>query len=525
MSSRSIVLTGFMGTGKTAAGRAVAERLGREFVDVDAVVEERAGQSVQAIFETRGEAGFRAIEAAVCAELGERSGLVIATGGGALVNPLNRGRFDRAFVVCLDAAVDEILARVGDAADRPLLAGGDPRERAQVLLDARREAYAQIPFHVDTTGKTVAQVADQVVTLFRTCIPRLAVPTPDGEYPIFVGAGLLAQTGALLRRYGGRLSGRCAVVTQPYVGELYAARVVESLRAAGLDSLVVEIPDGERFKTLDTLSTVYDQLVEARLDRRSAILALGGGVVGDLAGLAAATFLRGLPFVQLPTTLLAMVDASIGGKVAVDHPGGKNLIGAFKPPQAVLADTDTLATLPVEEWRCGLAEVVKHGLVGEAGLFEALEAGQADPQHAGLWLERAIRVKADIVARDPFEHGEREKLNLGHTFGHALERLSNYELRHGEAVAIGLVCAARLAARLGMCDDRLAPRLESLLGGLGLPTRLPGELPAAAMLDAMATDKKRLGGRLRFVLPRALGDVAIVDDAPREQVLEAIQAC
>jgi 3-dehydroquinate synthase len=268
--------------------------------------------------------------------------------------------------------------------------------------------------------------------------------------------------------------------------------------------------------------SIYDQLIDAQLDRRSILFALGGGVVGDVAGFAAATFLRGVPFVQLPTTLLAMVDASIGGKAAVDHPRGKNLIGAFKQPRAVIVDTATLATLPAHEFGSGMAEVVKHAIIGDAELFEELESGSWKLE-VGSWIARAMRVKVEIVVRDPFERGERAKLNLGHTFAHAFEKLSDYGLRHGDAVAIGLMCAARLAARRGMCDVLLPPRIKNLLQAIGLPTRVPREMSAEATLEAMATDKKRVDARLRFILPRALGDVAIVDDVARGEILEIVK--
>jgi shikimate kinase/3-dehydroquinate synthase len=351
---------------------------------------------------------------------------------------------------------------------------------------------------------------------------RLTVPMPDGQYPVFVGAGLLEQAGVILRQLDNSLSSRCALITNPTVSRLHAPPVIESLRTAGFDPCVVEIPDGEQFKTLDTVSGVYDQLIDAQLDRRSAIVALGGGVVGDLTGFVAATYLRGVPLVQLPTTLLAMVDASVGGKVAVDHPRGKNLIGAFKQPLAVLADAGTLATLPDEEWRCGMAEVVKHGVIGDRGLFETLEVGNRKSK-IGDWLERAIQVKIDFVSRDPFEQNERAKLNLGHTFGHALEKLSSFDLRHGDAVAIGMMCAVRLALRIGICNAELTLRVENLLNAIGLPTRVPGAMSTDAIMDAMMTDKKRVDGRLRFILPRALGDVVIVDKVAPDQVIGAIK--
>jgi len=354
----------------------------------------------------------------------------------------------------------------------------------------------------------------------------IIVPTPDGAYPIFVGAGLLAQVASLMAGLNSAankeaFSPRCALITNPRVGALYAAPVVASLHANHFEPHVIEIPEGERYKMLDTVHAIYGQLLDAQLDRRSPIFALGGGVVGDVAGFVAATFLRGVPFVQLPTTLLAMVDASIGGKVAVDHPHGKNLIGAFKQPHAVIADTDALATLPDVEFRAGMAEVVKHAIIGDAGLFRWLESGSWKLE-VGDWLVRAIRVKVDIVARDPFEQSERAKLNLGHTFGHTLEKLSAYSMRHGDTVAIGLVCATHLAARLKLCDASLVTRVSGLLRALELPTRVPIEMSADAILDAMSTDKKRVNGRLRFVLPRAPGEVVMVDDVTREDVLAAI---
>jgi 3-dehydroquinate synthase len=351
-------------------------------------------------------------------------------------------------------------------------------------------------------------------------VKKINVVSPEGNYPIFVGTGLLACVSALLP--GSDFSARCAIVTNPRVRGLFVARVVESLCVCGFEPRVIEIPDGERFKTLDTVRLIYDQLIDAQLDRRSVVFALGGGVVGDTAGFAAATFLRGVPFVQLPTTLLAMVDASIGGKVAVDHARGKNLIGAFKPPRTVIADTDALATLPDAELCAGMSEVVKHAVIGDAGLFEKLEVGNWRFD-VGSWLAQAIRVKVEMVARDPYEQGERAELNLGHTFAHAFETLSDYNLRHGDAVAIGLACAARLAARRSTCPTHLAARIENLLCAIGLPTRVPREMSASAILDAMVADKKRVDARLRFVLPRELGNVVIVDDVVSDEVIAIVE--
>jgi 3-dehydroquinate synthase len=311
------------------------------------------------------------------------------------------------------------------------------------------------------------------------------------------------------------------------VREFHVARLLDSLNSRGFEPHVIEIPDEEKSKTLDTVQMIYNELLDAELDRHSIIFALGGGAIGDIAGFAAATYMRGISFVQMPTTLLAMVDASIGGKVAVDHPGGKNLIGAFKQPYAVIADTDTLTTLPAAETRSGMAEVVKHGIIGDPWLFEMLERDPTGPSYSTpegrRWIARAMQVKIDIVARDPFDLGERGKLNLGHTFGHAIERLSGSELLHGEAVAIGLVCAARLAVRQQLCAPEIAARIEELLSALGLPTRIPGTVTPDAILSAMTRDKKRVARQMRFVLPLALGRVEIVDHVPIENVAAILE--
>jgi shikimate kinase/3-dehydroquinate synthase len=523
-----LVLTGFMGTGKTSVGQIVAEKLGREFLDMDVVIEANEGMPITKIFETRGEAYFRAREAELCARLTARENAVIATGGGALVSPHNRAQFADAFVVCLDTTPDEIYNRLSRANDRPLLATPKPRQRIVELLDARRDAYAQIEWHLDTTDKTIEQVAEEIVALLQ---PRkINVTAPDIVCPIFVGAGLLSRVGKLMNLTTDVFSPYCAIITNPRVRELHATPVVDSLRARGFEPRVIEIPDSEKLKTLASATQIYDQLIDAQLDRHSIIFALGGGVIGDLAGFTAATYLRGVSFVQMPTTLLAMVDASIGGKVAVDHPRGKNLVGAFKHPHAVIADTDALATLSPAEFRGGMAEVVKHGIIEDEGLFEILEAGDWNLGRLTLlrtsvskWTARAMQVKINVVARDPLEQGERAKLNLGHTFGHAFELLSNYELQHGEAVAIGLVCAARLAVQRNLCEARLATRIENLLAAIGLPTRVPRAMSIEAILAAMATDKKRVAARLRFVLPRALGDVIVTDDVNQQDVITAIE--
>jgi shikimate kinase/3-dehydroquinate synthase len=433
----NLVLTGFMGTGKTVVGRELARRLGREFVDMDAEIEARAGLSIRRLFAGAGEAAFREWEAALCRELAARSGLVIATGGGALLSQVNWEILSASGqVVCLSATPDEILRRLETTGDRPLLDSADRKARIAALLAERADAYSRIPLQVDTTGLAVAQVADRVLSLAEQVSSATVIPVryPGGEYPLHLGRGLLAQIGPLLRQQG--FDGQVAVVTNPTVGQFYQAPVVASLEGAGYATTVCTVPDGEQYKHLATVEVLYEWFIDAGLDRRSAVLALGGGVIGDMAGFAAATFLRGVPLVQVPTTLLAMVDASVGGKVAVDHGRGKNLIGAFKQPELVVADPDVLATLPRAELDNGLAETIKAGLIADPLLFEQIEAHGPAPLP---WLiERAVRVKVAVVEADPYEQGRRAVLNLGHTFGHALEVLSGYQRGVGGRGAAGL---------------------------------------------------------------------------------------
>jgi 3-dehydroquinate synthase len=520
----NIVLTGFMGVGKTAAGRETAARLRRPFVDMDAVIAARAGLSIPEIFRQQGEAAFRALENDLVRELAGQRGLVIATGGGALVDATNRQRMARTgLVICLTAGVDDILARVGgeEAGERrPLLAGADARARVSELLERRAAAYAEIPFHIDASGRSLTEVTDEVIALAARepgGLLRLPVRTPDGGYHILLGRGLLPTLPRRLAEAG--LAGRVAVITDEAVAPDWAGAVATAFAAAGRAAQVIVLPAGERHKNLATVAAIYDRLIEAGIDRQGVVVALGGGVIGDMAGFAAATYLRGVAFVQVPTTLLAMVDASVGGKVGVDLPQGKNLVGAFKQPGLVLIDPDLLASLPASEFRNGLAEVVKHGLIADADLFAQLEA--EGPESLESLLAGALRVKIGVVERDPFEQGERAYLNLGHTFGHAFEQVSGYTLPHGQGVALGLIAAAELAAARQLCPPDLPARIASLLDRLGLPTRLSGVDPAA-VLAAMATDKKREAGRLRFVLPHAIGRVALHDDVAPAEVLAAL---
>jgi 3-dehydroquinate synthase len=352
----------------------------------------------------------------------------------------------------------------------------------------------------------------------------VTVALGERSYAIHIGQNVLDHAGDLLAELP--LTKKALVVTQPAINAAYGARVVESLRRQGFVAETFEVMDAEEAKSLAWLEQVYDRLIAARLDRRSPVIALGGGVVGDLAGFAAATYLRGIPFVQIPTTLLAQVDSSIGGKTAVNHPRGKNLIGAFYQPRMVLIDVDTLQTLPPRELRSGMAEVVKYGVIAKPDLFERLEHCTIELllQDANL-LTQVIReccqIKADVVAADEHEDGLRAILNFGHTFGHAIEAAGGFSTyTHGEAVAIGMVWATELSLRMGLCQPPLLGRLRRLLSTLGLPTALKSHIDG--IRDALLMDKKVLAGRSRFILVEGLGQVSIRDDVPSQLVEEVV---
>jgi 3-dehydroquinate synthase len=496
---------------------------------MDAEIEVRASKPIARLFAEDGECAFRQMEATLCAELSTRSDSVIATGGGALIDPTNRELMvGSGAAVCLRCEADELLKRLQHTGGpkRPLLDVDDRCAEIERLLELRSEAYAAIPWQIDTTRLSVEEVVARVVEIASAV--TLTVHHPAGQYDIHVGEGMLKNVGAAVRAVGTADSSAVAVVSNPVVAPLYAARVSDSLEAVGLRPLLFTVPDGEPHKTLETVESLYEQFLDGGLDRWSTVLSLGGGVTGDVAGFAAATFMRGLRFVQVPTTLLAMVDASVGGKTGVDLPQGKNLVGAFKQPALVMIDPSVLATLLIDEMRCGLAELLKHAIIDDPGLFFQLEAEPGDPSTWGgdrrsAWIARSLGVKIRIVEQDPFEQGRRAVLNLGHTVGHALEKLSDLRLRHGEAVSIGMVAAARISAELGWADPSLSQRIAAVLDAWGLPVRCP-PFDVDAICQTLAYDKKKRMGELRWVLPRGIGQVEMAEDVP-SHIIASVLNC
>ncbi len=335
----------------------------------------------------------------------------------------------------------------------------------------------------------------------------------ERSYDVLIAEGGIEHLGEYLQKIS--IKGKVAVVTNPKIDRLYGERVRTSLQAAGFDPLMIHVPAGERYKTPRQIGKIYDQLISNRFERSDTLIALGGGVIGDMCGFAAATYLRGIAYVQCPTTVVAQVDASIGGKTGVDHPEGKNLIGAFHQPKLVCSDPTVLKTLSKREYRAGLAEVVKYGVIADASFFSFLEINAKkihalEPESILHCIDRSSALKVEIVQSDEQESGRRKILNYGHTFGHAIETLTGYsKYRHGEGVAIGMVLASRLAERLGLLDPVALKRQIALLEAFGLPTDLPSLAPED-MLRVMASDKKVVGGEIYFILPERIGAVRIM---------------
>ena len=521
-----IALVGLSGSGKSTVGPLLAQLRGWRFVDTDQLVVAAAGQSIAEIFRTRGEAAFRDLEAQAL-EQACQPRTVVATGGGCIEQPRNRALLTaRANVVWLAARPASLVVRLAAATDRPLL-GGDLAARLAEQATRRTPLYAELADWVVAVDQLEPQrIVMEIERGLATNLPGdLQVTTPGGSYPVIVGPGVYDQLPALLAQLG--LTRRAWLVSDTAVLPHYGARITALLDTAGIPSAALAIPAGEAHKNMTTLGLVHDWLLGGAVERGDVVLALGGGVVGDLAGFAASTVLRGIAVVQLPTTVLAMVDSAIGGKTGVDHAAGKNLIGTFHQPRVVLADTTVLTTLPAAERTAGWAEAIKHGVIGDAALFDDLVAHADDlaalrePRLSDL-LRRAAGFKAGIVSGDEREQGQRILLNYGHTLGHALEAWSDYRIRHGEAVAIGMMAAATIAERLDLLDSSAVARQAEVLTRFGLPTRFPAAVTAAALLARIGSDKKVRDQQVQWVLPTAIGAMTVRRAVPAALVSAVI---
>ncbi len=542
----NIILTGFSYAGKSAMGRTIARRLGWPAIDTDEIIVRKAGRPVSQIFANDGEERFRELERDALQEACSASRAVISTGGGAVLDPANRSLMaESGVVICLDARAETIYERLNESErrgrhkqPRPLLSGDDPLVTIRQLKASRQPFYAEAHWTVHTDRLSSEQVADEVlhahfVITGQRLPPKLfkeadfVVTTETQSYPGYIGWNILDRAGHHFREAG--LAGNLYIIADKGVYEAHGLRLEQSLAGAGYSTAVYPVPSGEASKTLDAAGGIYEWLAGRRAERGDTVVSFGGGMVGDLGGFVAATYLRGLRLAHVPTSLLAMVDASIGGKVAVNLPAGKNLVGAFYQPSLVLADAGTLTTLPQRELTAGWAEVIKHALILDAGLMAFLQENREpllslDASVTSEAIRRSAAIKAGVVSEDEKETtGRRMLLNYGHTIGHALEAAASYsDLLHGEAVAIGMAGAANISHRVGLLDGASVKEQNETLQAFGLPSLAP-PVSGDAVRRAMRLDKKVSGKALRWVLLERIGHSTVRGNVPAHVVEETLE--
>ncbi len=503
-----IFLYGPPGTGKSTIGKELANNLKLSFIDLDKVIEANAGTSISQVMETKGEVAFRDLESTALKNIVNESEHVVALGGGALLRAKNRSLAEsNGTVILLTADIQTLHERLqNENGTRPLLAG-DLKSKLTSLLEKRREHYESFSMKVNINAKSLEQSSREIQTfLGRHHLSAM------GEYDVLVGDVSYLKNLAMQNPI---------IVTDENIAKFHLEKMKSILSESGLDAKAIVLPAGEDHKNLETISHLWKLFLKNGLDRKSTVIALGGGVIGDMAGFAAATYMRGVNWICVPTTLLSMADASIGGKTGFDLPEGKNLIGAFYPPKLVLADVEFLKTLPEAEFISGMAEVVKHGIISDPELFSMCGNGlDWVKDHLEEIVRRAIAVKIQIIEADPYEKGIRASLNLGHTVGHAVELTSRFRLRHGEAVAIGMVAEARLAERLTVAAKGSSEAIAGTLSALGLPIQIPKDMSREEIIGAMRVDKKKNAKAIRFALPAKIGRVELVNITDLESVLE-----
>ena len=545
----NVFITGFSGTGKTTTGHEVARLLGWTFVDMDDEIVASTGVAIEDIFRQHGEEKFRRLERETLAKIARADSQVVSTGGGTIMDERNRVTMESSGVVVLiEARPDTIIRRLqeqqveqgADLVARPMLDSDDLLQRIHSLKADRQFNYTLAHWTVHTDLLTPSEAAAEVVRGLDTVTARRTrasdSPDPDlaaevrtssGSYPLWVGWNIIEELG---ERVLGILDTRAAYVISDVGAQSQARRAQVSMERAGIPTHLFFIPSGEQSKTLETAERIYTWLAGLKAERGHLILAVGGGVVGDLAGFVAATFLRGIPYAQVPTTLLAMMDASIGGKTAVDLPQGKNLVGAFYQPRFVLADVSALRTLPERELNSGWAEALKHGLIMDESLLSTFESQREsirslEPEIATDVIRRSMAIKAAVVSKDEKETlGIRVLLNYGHTIGHGLEAATGYsQYLHGEAVSVGMVGAAKIGCDVGLMPVTDVERQRSVLDDYGLPLHARGVDPDR-VLDAMRSDKKTAAGAIRWVLLDGIGSATTRNDVPPETVSAVLKS-
>ena len=545
----NIFVTGFSGTGKTTTGKEVARLLGWRFVDTDDEIVVSAGKAIEDIFSQDGEPAFRKLESETLATVARNSRQVISTGGGIIMDETNRRVMEsNGVVVLLEGRPETIFRRLegqtakesDGIATRPMLHADDALNRVRSLKEQRQFNYTLAHWTVHTDHLTPLEAASEVVRGWKLTSSRIPEPsrtnangdlaaevrTSSGDYPLWVGWGILDELGKRIKK---TLDPPVAYIISDGGLYLQSHQAQVTMEAEGIPTHQFFIPPGEQSKTLENAQHIYTWLADHKAERGHLIVALGGGVVGDLAGYVAATYLRGMPFAQVPTSMLAMMDASIGGKTAVDLPQGKNLVGAFYQPKFVLSDVSILTTLPQRELTSGWAEALKHGLILDEGLLSTFENQSEEilaleSEIATDVIRRSVAIKANIVSQDERETlGLRVLLNYGHTIGHGIEAATGYgSYLHGEAVSIGMMGSAYIGEALGMMSSEEVARQRAILKTYGLPLCAAG-MDVEAVRNAMMSDKKVASGSIRWVLLDGIGNAVTRNDVPQELVQETLR--
>jgi 3-dehydroquinate synthase len=539
-----IYLTGFMGSGKTTVGKILAKKLGFDFIDTDELIVKKAKKSIPRIFKEDGEKKFRKTETQIVKSIGAIRRLpinntVVSLGGGAILEEenleiiLKSGR-----LVHLHISPEEVWKRLKNDKRRPLLTSKKKKlskrnllRRINWLIEIRKRYYEYSEFSINTTGKSPEKIADEITEkIFK--IETVKVSPKNKTYPVYLGAGILEGFGEIY--FKNKLGKKCVVITNKIVDKLHGKVLYKSLENNSINYEKIIIQDGEKYKNIETANKIYTQMLKLKCDRNTTVLAFGGGVIEDLAGFIASTFMRGVPLVHIPTTLLAQVDSSIGGKVGVNHKLAKNIIGAFYQPEFVFIDTELLRTLPKREFINGLGEVIKYGIIKDKKFFEFIENNLYELLNLNSKILKPIikkccEIKAEIVRKDEKEAKLRMILNFGHTVGHALETITNYnKYKHGEAVMFGMITAGKIAVKLGYLDLKEFERIEKLIKRINpivdiiQKSSLHTKTQINKLLKTIALDKKVKNGKIRFILPLKIGEVRIFDNINFRKIFSVI---
>ncbi|EUK18288.1 3-dehydroquinate synthase [Commensalibacter papalotli (ex Servin-Garciduenas et al. 2014)] len=530
-----IILIGLMGAGKTTIGKKLAQYLSIPFIDSDHEIEKTAGCTITDIFEQYGEAEFRRVEHEVIRRLIKQSSVVIATGGGAFMHAKTRQLLkEQATTIWLHCNVDTLLERISHHTHRPLLNSGNKREILSDLITTRYPVYAEADYIIPCHDNKIETTLTQILSILEQAkkMRTLPVTLSNTQYNVLIGPNLLQQAGILLTPLLSQK--KVFIVVDENVASFHLQTLANSLTLSQIEYETILIPPGENTKSFKYYEQVVNTLLEKNVERQTPVIALGGGVTGDLSGFAAATVLRGLPFIQIPTTLLSQVDSSVGGKTGINTPTGKNLLGAFYQPQIVIADTHTLNTLPQRELLAGYAEIVKAGLIDDIELFEWCENNgekilSKESHYLDEAVERACAFKARIIKNDEFEqHSKgRNLLNLGHSLGHTLEAELGYDGRilHGEAVALGCCLIFKLCTSMGICPQEDTDRVLHHFKSVGLPTSirdLSFPLQASSLLRHLQHDKKVKNTKVLFILVNGIGKTFTSQDVREEDLLKLL---